>query len=98
MDYKKHDLVLVSDGNSAMTCIVLHDKLSDYFHDELGSFYFCWVIELSSYIVVYDYEIIELLAKDFVLDFLPDFDFTNYMDENDLFEKLKSALGKIGYE
>jgi hypothetical protein len=93
--YEKNDLVLVSDSQSAMTCVVLHSPLPDYFHGDLGPFYFCWVIELSSYIVVYEYEIIELLAKDFVLDFLPDFDFAGYLDEYELFDKLKAAFNTI---
>jgi hypothetical protein len=90
--YEKNDLVLVSDSERAFTCVVLHEKLPDYFHGDLGPFYFCWVIELSSYIVVYEYEILEFLASNFELDFLPDFDFNNYLNEYDLFDKIKTAF------
>lgn len=95
MGYEKNDLVLVSGGKSAMTCVILHSALPDYFHGDLGPFYFCWVIELSSYIVIYEYEVVELLSKDFVLDFLPDFDFTGYLDEFDLFDDVKNAFNRI---
>ncbi len=95
MNYKKNDLVLVDDGGKTVTCVVLHGKLPDYFSGDLGPFYFCWIIEASSYIVVYEYEIVERLAEDFVLDFLPDFDFSEYLNEFDLFEKVKKAFNDI---
>lgn len=90
--FKKNDLVLVENKGSGLSCVILHDELPDYFHGDLGPFYFCWVIELHSYIVVYEFEILGLISSDFVIDWLPDFDFTNYIDEYDLFEKVKDAF------
>jgi len=95
VNYKKNDLVLVQDGDRTLTCVVLHGKLPDYFNGDLGPFYFCWVIEAGSYIVIYEYEIVQKLTEDFVLDFLPDFDFSEYLNDFDLFDKVKAAFSEI---
>ena len=67
MEYNKGDLVLVSDGNLTTTCVLLTGSFDPSFSE--NSFYYTYCIETGQYGIVYDEEIISLVAADFAIDF-----------------------------
>jgi hypothetical protein len=68
MPYDKGDLVLISDGNTTSTCIVLTEMFSVSSGDD--SFYYTYCLETGMYGVVYEDEIVSLVTAAFAPDFV----------------------------
>ena len=68
MTLNKGDLVLVSDGESTTTCIILTSLYSVSSVDDYN-FYYSYCIETGQYGMVYDSEIVSLVSKEFAPDF-----------------------------
>ena len=83
----KGDLVLVGDGERTTTCIILTEKYS-VTSQKGESFYYSYCLEDGLFGLVYEKEIISLVAKSFA----PDFEFhselfeTNYSYYADLYD------------
>ncbi len=69
MPYHKGDLVLISDGSSTSTCIVLTEMFSVSSSDDY-SFYYTYCLETGMYGVVYEDEIVSLVTTGFAPDFV----------------------------
>ena len=72
----KGDLVLVSNGDLVSTCIILSVRYTYQFQDT-SEFYYTYCLETGLYGIVYDYEIINIVSKNFA----PEFEF-----ESELFD------------
>ncbi len=68
MNINKGDLVLVTDGERVSTCIILTVKYS-VGYSEKDSFYYSYCLETGLYGIIYQTEILTVVAEDFAPDF-----------------------------
>ena len=68
MQFDKGDLVLISNGKQTSTCIILTDRYA-VTSVLASSFYYSYCVETGLYGIVYDYDVVTVLQKNFAPDF-----------------------------
>jgi len=68
MSFNKGDLVLASNGSQSSTCIILSEKYTTTAYISY-SFYYSYCLETGIYGLIYENEIIGIVAENFAPDF-----------------------------